>query len=126
MPLRKPLVNSNKSITEIVGPWMEKLNDHYTYAVKCPPTTDFETHMSRGPKEIQSSREMAGDILKELREHGYYPDISREDRLQFIRLMTDENENVIDLDRGKDTPKEEGKKRLQEIISMLFKESRNN
>jgi hypothetical protein len=124
MPLRKPLVNSNESITSLVGPYMEQLNAHYVYAVKCSPTTDFETHMSRAPKEIQESREMAGDIMGELRKNGYYPDISREDRLQFIRLMTDENENVIDLDRGEDTPREEGKKRLQEIMSMLFKENR--
>jgi len=104
---------------------MNQLNDHYIYAVKCPPTTDFETHMSRSPKEIQASREMAGDILSELRQHGYYPDLSREDRLQFFRLMTDENANCIEIFRGTDTPREEGRRKLREIMAILYNDTEN-
>jgi len=118
---KKPLVNTHKTIEDIVGPYMEYLQEHWQYAIKCPIGVEFEAHMKRASASILRNRDTVAQLMTELRENGFYPDIHERRQLQFIRQMTDANKNQIDIDSSEDklTPKDIGLARLA-IVKLVY------
>ena len=85
---KPPLVKTDLSVDDIVGPYIDVLTQHYKMTHRAADDIEHERAMKKFPKE---DRVVCEKLYASLREHGYFPiGLDETGRLRFGIMLKSE------------------------------------
>jgi len=91
---RPPLVPTDLTPEDIIGPHMARFKLHFEESLKVQDPDKFESTMK---KFSQEDRDLCSDLLKELRRYGYWPcGISGTGKIKFATVLMGDLQRYVE------------------------------